>query len=58
MNSVGEDYDKDGETARSGKVDEKLLNELNSLTLLHEVRSKIIRKRGCREYFYSINRFI
>jgi len=32
MNSVGEDYDNDGETARSGKVDEKLLNELNNLS--------------------------
>lgn len=35
MRSIGKEYDKDGETARSGKVDEKLLQRLNDLDFYH-----------------------
>ena len=36
MRAVGKEYDKDGETARSGRVDEALLQKLNDLDFYHK----------------------
>lgn len=36
MRGIGKEYDKDGETARSGKVDEALLQKLNDLDFYHK----------------------
>ncbi len=54
MRSIGKDYDKDGETARSGKVYIELLEKLNSLSFYTHSGPKSLSRENVEDVFIPL----
>jgi anhydro-N-acetylmuramic acid kinase len=54
IKSIGQDFDKDGMAARSGKINNALLNELNNLSFYKKLGPKSLGREDVEKYFIPL----